>query len=127
VRGGEVWRLGVDGSARVVFQSKEHGPYALAVGLDRFEPTLREELSQVKLGRGLFKAVRGEYGTGKTFFARWLQEQALRQGFAVSEVQVSEVDTPLRVLASGVLGGVLLLVLAYRNPQPSGNFSRSAA
>lgn len=71
---------------------------ALAVGLDRFEPTLREELEQVKLGRGLFKAVRGEYGTGKTFFARWLQEQALRQGFAVSEVQVSEVDTPLHRL-----------------------------
>lgn len=70
----------------------------LAVGLDRFELTLREELDQVKLGRGLFKAVRGEYGTGKTFFARWLQELALRQGFAISEVQVSEVDTPLHRL-----------------------------
>lgn len=71
---------------------------ALAVGLDPLEPTLREELAQVKLGRGLFKAVRGEYGTGKTFFARWLQELALRQGFAVAEVQVSEVDTPLHRL-----------------------------
>jgi type II secretory pathway predicted ATPase ExeA len=71
---------------------------ALAVGLDRYEATLREELAQVKLGRGLFKAIRGEYGTGKTFFARWLQEQALRQGFAVAEVQVSEVDTPLHRL-----------------------------
>jgi hypothetical protein len=70
----------------------------LAVGLERFEPTLREELVQVRAGRGLFKAVRGEYGTGKTFFARWLQELALRQGFAVSEVQVSEVDTPLHRL-----------------------------
>lgn len=70
----------------------------LAVGLERFEPTLREELAQVKLGRGMFKAVRGEYGTGKTFFARWLQELALRQGFAVAEVQVSEVDTPLHRL-----------------------------
>lgn len=70
----------------------------LAVGLERFEPTLREELGQVKMGRGLFKTVRGEYGTGKTFFARWLQELALRQGFAVSEVQVSEVDTPLHRL-----------------------------
>lgn len=71
---------------------------ALAVGLDRYEATLREELAQVKLGRGLFKAVRGEYGTGKTFFGRWLQEQALRQGFAVAEVQVSEVNTPLHRL-----------------------------
>jgi len=31
VKGGEVWRLGTDGSARVVFQSRAHGPYALAV------------------------------------------------------------------------------------------------
>jgi hypothetical protein len=71
---------------------------ALAVGLDRFEPVLREELAQVQTGRGLFKAVRGEYGTGKTFFARWLQEMALRRGFAVAEVQVSESDTPLHKL-----------------------------
>ncbi len=70
----------------------------LAVGLERFEPTLREELQQVRVGRGLFKAVRGEYGTGKTFVARWLQDLALRQGFAVAEVQVSEVDTPLHRL-----------------------------
>lgn len=70
----------------------------LAVGLDRFEPTLRDELQQVRVGRGLFKAVRGEYGTGKTFFARWLQDLALKQGFAVAEVQVSEVDTPLHRL-----------------------------
>jgi hypothetical protein len=70
----------------------------LAVGLERFDPTLREELQNVHVGRGLFKAVRGEYGTGKTFFARWFQELALRQGFAVAEVQVSEVDTPLHRL-----------------------------
>ena len=29
-----------------------------------------------------FKAVRGEYGTGKTFFGRWLQERARARGFA---------------------------------------------
>ncbi len=34
VKGGEVWRLGSDGSARVVFQSREHGPYALAIDGD---------------------------------------------------------------------------------------------
>lgn len=71
---------------------------ALAVGLDGFGPVLRDELDQVHTGRGLFKAVRGEYGTGKTFFARWLQEMALRRGFAVAEVQVSESDTPLHKL-----------------------------
>jgi hypothetical protein len=31
VKGGEIWRLATDGSAKLVFQSKEHGPYALAV------------------------------------------------------------------------------------------------
>ncbi|MBF0590316.1 MAG: BREX system ATP-binding protein BrxD, partial [Magnetococcales bacterium] len=44
------------------------------------------------------KAVRGEYGSGKTFFARWLQEKAKKRGFATSEVQVSETETPLHRL-----------------------------
>jgi hypothetical protein len=46
----------------------------------------------------VFKAVRGEYGSGKTFFARWLEERARRLGFATSEVQVSETETPLHRL-----------------------------
>jgi hypothetical protein len=68
---------------------------ALAVGIDRLGPTLDEELATVVTGRGQFKAVRGEYGSGKTFFARWLQERARSRGFATSEVQISETDTPL--------------------------------
>ena len=39
--------------------------------------------------------MRGEYGSGKTFFARWLQERARATGFATSEVQISETETPL--------------------------------
>jgi hypothetical protein len=70
----------------------------LAVGLDRFAPTVHEELDAVRAGRGALKAVRGEYGAGKTFFARWVQETALRQGFATAEVQVSETETPLHRL-----------------------------
>ncbi len=31
VKGGEVWRLAASGAARVLFSSKEHGPYALAL------------------------------------------------------------------------------------------------
>ncbi len=49
---------------------------AFAVGLDRFETALDGELTSVTGGAGVFKAVRGEYGSGKTFFARWLQESA---------------------------------------------------
>jgi hypothetical protein len=63
--------------------------------MERFEAALDAELDAVALGRGTFKAVRGEYGSGKTFFARWLQERARLRGFATSEVQVSETETPL--------------------------------
>lgn len=68
---------------------------ALAVGIDRFSSPLDRDLDVVALGRGAFKAVRGEYGSGKTFFGRWLQERARSRGFATSEVQISETETPL--------------------------------
>src|SRR6266702_3000052 len=71
---------------------------AFAVGLDRFEGAFSEELESVRRGRAQFKAVRGEYGSGKTFFARWLQERAKRLGFATAEVQISETETPLHRL-----------------------------
>jgi len=70
----------------------------LAVGLERFEEALEDELAAARRGSAVFKAVRGEYGTGKTFLSRWLQERALRQGFAAAEVQVSETETPLHRL-----------------------------
>lgn len=70
----------------------------LAVGLEGLQPTLKSELETVRSGRGVLKAVRGDYGSGKTFFARWLEEMARRVGFASSEVQVSETDTPLHRL-----------------------------
>ena len=71
---------------------------ALAVGISPFEVTFDEELAGVASGKGGFKAVRGEYGTGKTFFGRWLQERARAKGFAASEVQINETETPLHKL-----------------------------
>ena len=71
---------------------------ALAVGIETFAATLDEELAAVAAGRGGFKAVRGGYGTGKTFFGRWLQERARARGFAASEVQINETETPLHKL-----------------------------
>ena len=71
---------------------------ALAVGIGSFAPALDEELSSVAAGRAGFKAVRGEYGSGKTFFGRWLQERARAKGFASSEVQINETETPLHRL-----------------------------
>jgi hypothetical protein len=69
-----------------------------AVGLERFEPTLEQELLTVRSGGAVFKAVRGNYGCGKTFFARWLADRARRLGFATAEVQISETETPLHRL-----------------------------
>ncbi len=70
----------------------------LAVGLDRFVPTVDDLLSHVEAGGSAFKAVRGDYGCGKTFFSRWLQERAKSRNFACSEVQISETETPLHRL-----------------------------
>lgn len=69
-----------------------------AVGLEPFQEALDEELTNVASGAGVFKAVRGEYGSGKTFFARWFQDRARQQGFATTEVQISETETPLHRL-----------------------------
>jgi hypothetical protein len=70
----------------------------LAVGLDRFTAAMDEDLGTVTRGGAAFHAVRGEYGSGKTFFARWLGERAKRRGLAVSEIQISETETPLHRL-----------------------------
>ena len=69
-----------------------------AVGADRFEKAFDEELDAVGAGRGVFKALRGDFGCGKTFSARWLQRRAQAEGFATAEVQISENDTPLHKL-----------------------------
>lgn len=76
----------------------QRGLDLLAIGMDRFVPVIDEELASVRQGNGQLKAVRGEYGSGKTFFARWVEERAKRAGFAVSEVQISETETPLHRL-----------------------------
>jgi len=83
LRGGSVPHSGLD---------------VLAVGLDRFAPAIDEELSDVAAGGSVFKAVRGEYGAGKTFFSRWLVERARKGGFATAEIQISETETPLHKL-----------------------------
>jgi hypothetical protein len=75
-----------------------NGLDVLAVGLDRLVQTADTELATVTGGGAVFKAIRGEYGAGKTFFARWLAERAKRQGMATAEVQISETETPLHRL-----------------------------
>lgn len=76
----------------------QNGLDQFAVGLSRFEDALSAEFDTLTSGQAMFKAVRGEYGSGKTFFSRWLGEQAKRRGMAVAEVQISEAETPLHRL-----------------------------
>src|SRR5260370_39953849 len=72
------------------------GLATFAVGMEKFEVAIDAELAAVALGRGGFKAVRGEYGSGKAFFGRWLQERArASRGFATREGHGSETETPL--------------------------------
>lgn len=70
----------------------------LAVGLDRFGPTIDEEVGRAASGGGVFKCIRGEWGSGKTFASRWIAERARRANFVTSEIQISETETPLHHL-----------------------------
>src|SRR5882757_6135115 len=76
----------------------QRGLDVFAVGLGRFEAAIDDDLRAVAGGGAGFKAIRGEYGSGKTFFARWLQERAKWAGLAAAEVQISEAETPLHRL-----------------------------
>jgi hypothetical protein len=76
----------------------QRGLGLLAVGIDHLGPTVDDELDVVAAGGSGFKAIRGEYGAGKTFATRWLAERARDRGFATAEVQISEGETPLHKL-----------------------------
>lgn len=76
----------------------QDGLDTLAVGLDRLRRPMEQELLKASEGGSGFKAIRGEYGCGKTFFSRWFQQQAKAMNFATTEVQISETETPLHKL-----------------------------
>jgi hypothetical protein len=74
------------------------GLHHFATGLDALVEAVDQELDFVATGKGLAKWLRGEYGTGKTFAARYLCARARERQFATSEVQISVNDTPLHHL-----------------------------
>ena len=69
-----------------------------ATGLEPLAKAVMDELALVAQGGGNSKWIRGEYGAGKTFAARYLCMEARAKGFATSEVQISINDTPLHHL-----------------------------
>ncbi len=76
----------------------QRGLDAFAVATERYAATFDDELAAVSAGSAGFKAIRGEYGSGKSFTVRWIAERARQQGFATAEVQISEGETPLHHL-----------------------------
>ena len=72
----------------------------LVAGLGYCETELDAALDVVADGEATFKAVGGEYGSGRAFSpVGWATMQnALKQDFAVAEVQISEIVTPLHNL-----------------------------
>lgn len=76
----------------------QYGLDVLAVGLSHLDQAFDDELNKVARGSAVFKSIRGEYGSGKTFVSRWLRERAHSLGFACAEVQISETETPLHRL-----------------------------
>ena len=69
-----------------------------ATGLEDLEAAVAQELDFVATGQGVSKWIRGEYGAGKTFAARYLCARARQRNFATAEVQISINDTPLHHL-----------------------------
>lgn len=80
----------------------------LAVGIDAEERAITDQLDYVATGRSDLKFVRGDYGSGKTFFVCRALEIARSSGFVTSHLVISP-DTPLHKIASmysAIIGGL---------------------
>lgn len=67
----------------------------IAVGMKGPIDAIKKELQQVATRRGGFKAIRGEYGSGKTFLSRLILAEAERLDFATAHVTLSAQETRL--------------------------------
>ena len=74
------------------------GLHHYAVGQDRELGILLDALRDVADGHSAFKGIRGGYGSGKTFIISRLAEEALQQGFAVSQVSLNRDKASLHML-----------------------------
>jgi len=67
----------------------------IAVGLEEYMKAIKGELQQVATRRGGFKAIRGEWGSGKTFLSRLALAEAADMEFATAHVTLSRDETRL--------------------------------
>lgn len=70
------------------------GTENISVGIDDELKEISEQLDKVKAGKGSFKFVIGDYGSGKTFFSTSIRELAYKKGLVVSSVVISQ-EAPL--------------------------------
>ncbi|GMV39003.1 MAG: ATP-binding protein [Myxococcales bacterium] len=73
----------------------EVGLEHFATGIDGLVAALDEELERVADRRGRYRFLRGEFGSGKTFFLRALAARARARGFAASYVRLAWPEVPL--------------------------------
>lgn len=71
----------------------------IAVGLEPQMRALEEQFDYVASGRGVYRFIRGDYGSGKTFLSTLASSRALEQDFVTSSVVISSSETPLYKLA----------------------------
>lgn len=87
----------------------QEGLEHFAIGLDVLGAALEREFPRIEERRGRYRFIRGDYGTGKTFFLRYLSARARALGFVSTYVRVSYPELPLhqpiaiyRALVSGL-------------------------
>lgn len=80
----------------------------IGTGIDDRLVAFERELPRIEQGAGRIRFIRGDFGTGKTFFLKAFAARANAAGFATAYVRVSYPDLPLRSLAlySGVARNV---------------------
>jgi hypothetical protein len=71
------------------------GLEAIGSGIDAYLEAFDRELQRVADGAGRIRFVRGDFGTGKTFFLKTLGARARAVGFATAYVRISYPDVPL--------------------------------
>ena len=100
--------------ARDVIDALRHGVVpqrnldSIIIGQSKAKAHLKELLDEAKNNKSPFKFIRGPYGAGKTFLSSWLREQALKENFVVSSVNIGP-DQPLSdlpIFYSGLISGI---------------------
>lgn len=67
----------------------------LATGIDPLVESIERDLDRCGRGQGRFRFLRGEFGSGKTFFLHYVAAVARRKDFATMSVRASYPDVPL--------------------------------